>query len=459
MALRWPGSDDPTPGPVWEADRVLPPLETVSRHRPVHVVQPSAARSLPAGRHPVGAPAPYVAATLPLTGAEGRLELTGPGLVARAVHDGDAARLDLEVDGTRHTLRSRRHARCRAAEELALALTGRHLSVLTRDGAGWTVRARVDLAEHGVDPHAVGWSGQLEASCSTEFVAGRFGQLGLRDVRLVSSADGTPVRDGDHVLLTATHAGPGFFDTGQTGVWGYDPARDHLVHRGTLWFRRAGDPRVFGDHATHLVHDDDAWLVATSTWSDFDLDAPEVHCTLGRSGADLTRGEHVVDTAPLDLPDAGYRRVGTWDPHLVRVDEEWLVGYVAATRFFRFHPALAAGPDLAHLTHRGAAADRRATEGTTLLHLDGRWLVGASDGPDGRRGQRRGYPLFDLTMQQVGALDAPHPSNIPWPTLLEQDGRTWLVTFDGTPTGGPVAGYGTHGDLVVAASADPGATS
>jgi hypothetical protein len=29
------------------------------------------------------------------------------------------------------------------------------------------------------------------------------------------------------------------------------------------------------------------------------------------------------------------------------------------------------------------------------------------------------------------------------------DGDWLLVTFDGTPVGGPLTGYGTHGDLVV----------
>ena len=42
--------------------------------------------------------------------------------------------------------------------------------------------------------------------------AGGFGQLGLRDLRLVSNADGSPYSPGGRILLTATSAGPGFFD-------------------------------------------------------------------------------------------------------------------------------------------------------------------------------------------------------------------------------------------------------
>ena len=156
------------------------------------------------------------------------------------------------------------------------------------------------------------------------------------------------------------------------------------------------------------------------------------------------------------LPTTGLRSVGVWDPHLVRTDDGWLVGFVSAPRFFRFHPALAGGPTLDALELRAAATDRIATEGTTLARLDGSWRVLASDGRDGRRGQRRRYPVFDLALQETGALDAPYPTNIPWPTLVpgaDDDPDSWLlVGFNGRPYGGPLPGYGTHGDVVIARS-------
>ena len=57
-------------------------------------------------------------------------------------------------------------------------------------------------------------------------------------------------------------------------------------------------------------------------------------------------------------------------------------------------------------------------------------------------------------MREVGTVDAPYPTNLPWPTLVPPDpdepGDRWrLVTFDGTPSGGALVGYGTHGDLLV----------
>jgi hypothetical protein len=224
-----------------------------------------------------------------------------------------------------------------------------------------------------------------------------------------------------------------------------------LRHRADLFFRRPDRPGVYGDHATHLVRDGDAWLVATSTWGDFDLRRGRgtVDVTLARSRADLLSGRHVLDTEPLALPTTGFGSVGVWDPHLVRTAEGWLVGYVSARRFFEFHPVLAQGPRLDRLTLRAAATDRLATEGTTLLRLDDGWRVLASDGRDGGPGQRRRFPVFDLDLAEVGELDAPYPTNIPWPTLA-RDGEGWvMVSFNGAEYGGELTGYGTHGTLVL----------
>ena len=85
---------------------------------------------------------------------------------------------------------------------------------------------------------------------------------------------------------------------------------------------------------------------------------------------------------------------------------------MSATRYFSFHPALAAGPALDDLTLCGAATGLTQSEGTTLAHLGGAWRVLASDK------HARRYPVFDLEMHEVGALQAPYPTNIPWPTLV-----------------------------------------
>lgn len=439
---------------------MLPPFEIVARLRPIDLVAPASRRTTSGpGPHALDAVAPYVAATLPVEGDAATIRLVaGDGSVLAVGWSGATIGLTVRTaTGTESQHRSRRMGTlAERPVAIALTLTGIHLTVWARDRGSdrpageWVVRGRVGLLGL-VDTRDEAWL----ASLTVEYVGGagehgEFGQLGLRDTRLVTHADGSAYSPDGWVWLTATHAGPGFFDTAHTGVWRLDPTTLTLEHRAHVYFRRPDSPGVYGDHATHLVRDGGTWLVATSTWGDFDRRAPAVGVTLARTDADLTTGRHVLDTATLDLPLDGLRSRGQWDPHLVRIDDTWHVGFASARRFFRFHPALATGPSLDRLTLRAAAPDRRATEGITLLQLpDGPWRVLASDGHDGRRGQRARFPVLDLDLAEIGTLDAPYPTNIPWPTLVRlQDG--WLMaTFDATRTGGPLPGYGTHGDLVV----------
>lgn len=416
---------------------MLPRFVAAGRRRPVDLVAPGSSLD--------EVVAPYVALATPADGPAALTLAAGPDrLVGR--YDGTAAWLEVTAGGrtTRH--RSRRFARpADPVHELGLALTGTHLTVLTRGAGPWVARGRVDLRTR-LDTRDEAWLAGLRGEAP---VAGRFGQLGLRDVRQVTHADGTTYRVGERVLLTATSAGPGFFDTAHTSVWELDTATLELRHRSDLFFRRPDRPGSYGDHATHLLRDGDRWLVATSTWGDFHGGrGATVTTTLAETTDDLLTGRHLLDTRPLALPTTGFRSVGVWDPHLVRTDDGWLVAFVSASRFFRFHPALAGGPALDDLTLRGAATDRVATEGTTLARVDGEWLLLASDGRDGRDGQRERYPVFDLDLREIGTLDAPYPTNIPWPTLVP-DGDSWLlVGFDATAYGGPLPGYGTHGDIV-----------
>ena len=401
---------------------MLPRFEVVGRRRPVRLLVPEPE----VGTVPVRAP--YV--TVTATGAPG-LTLAG-GSVSLAATYGDRVTLHVTTDGRTTTHRSRRSGRPDGpVEAVALTLTGPQVTVFTREAGAWMARARFDLTDRH-DVHDETWLAGLGASHRL----GRFGQLGLRDLRLVSRADGSAYERDGRVLLTATSAGPGGFPTGHTSVWSLDHESLELEHRADLFLRRGG---VYGDHAAHLVRDGDRWLLAASTWGDFDRDERPVGVSLAESTEDLTRGVHVLDGRPLALPTDGLRSVGVWDPHLVRTEDGWLVGYVSATKYFRFHPVLAAGPTLDALVLRAAATGLRETEGTTLARVEGQWRVLASDK------RRRVYPVLDLDLREVGTLDAAYPSNIPWPTLAGD----LLVGFDATPYGGRLVGYGSHGDVVL----------
>jgi len=429
------------------ARRVLPRFEIVHRVRPMALV---------ASERRSGFMAPFVAveAALPDPAAPATCVVAGAdGVHLAAVWDGRAVRLEV-TDAAGRTTRhvSRRHGRPEATPDgLALTLTGSELCALTREEGGWRVRSRVDVRP-AVDPRDPDLLATLEAYADgvDDWRAGDFGRLGLRDPKLVAHADGRPVERDGRLFLALTHAGPGFGDTGHCGIWSWDPATGSLAPTARLFFRRGG--RVLGDHATHVVRDGDRWLVATSTWGDFDRTSVDI--TLAATTDDVLAGDHVLDATPLGLPRPA-PTVAVWDPHLAVVDGHWHVAYVAARRFFDFRPVLARADRPGRLdgwTLLGVADDRRATEGTSLVRVDGSWRVLASDGPDNPRGLRRRYPVFDLGLREIGVLDAPYPSNIPWPTVVEHDGRWHLVTFDGTPCGGRLAGYGTHGDLLLMCS-------
>lgn len=388
--------------------------------------------------------APYVT-VLADGGGPARLALASGEDRIEAHYDGESCWLEVTGDGRRLRHWRPRHARPRGeVAQVALTLTGSRATLAVREDGRWTVRAVAGLRGR-LATHDEAWLAALSAEGGE--LRG-YGELGLRDLRLVSHADGTPYLEDGRAMLTATSAGPGFFNTAHTSVWALDPDGLSLEHRSDVFFRRPDRPGVYGDHASHLVRDGDRWLMNTSTWGDFDpkRKGATVGVTLAETTADLLAGRHVLDTRPLSLPTTGFSSVGVWDPHLVRVDGSWLVAYVSARRFFRFHPVLAAGTRLDDLSVLGAATELKETEGSTLLRVDGAWRLLASDGVD------KSYPVFDLGMRQVGRLEAPYPSNIPWPTLLPTDDGWLLVGFDGEPAGGPLAGYGTHGSVRVARS-------
>lgn len=447
---------------------MLPAFEPVRRLRPIDLVAPGSVQiELAAPRADSLGPCPQPAACAAIEAdIDGPAELvwaSGEDSLV-AAYDGGAVWLEIATPAGRTVHRSRRFGRTRGrATALALTLTGAQVTALVDEGDGWVARGRVDLGAlpgRPIDPHDERWLADLHAGhrgAVRRLRAGGFGQLGLRDLRVVSEPGGAAyLRDG-RVVLTATSAGPGFFGSAHTSVWSLDPESLGLAHLADLFFRRGGG--VYADHATHLVRDGAEWLVATSTWADFPTDRrrqarARVGVTVARTGADLLAGRHVVDSEPLRLPTDGLASVGVWDPHLAHDGARWLVGFVSARSYFDFHPALAAGPTLDDLALLSAATERRATEGTTLLRdqASGEWVVLASDGRDNPRDLRAAYPVFDLDLRQTGELRSTYLTNLPWPTVVRLGDRWLHVAFDGTPTGGRLPGYGTHGDVVISRS-------
>ncbi len=305
--------------------------------------------------------------------------------------------------------------------------------------------------------------------------AGLFGRVGLRDPHVVQLPDGTPyVRDGC-LYLTMTCAGLGFFQQAHWGVFALDlNDLSRLEQVAQLYFTRDG--KVLGDHAGQIVVDGDRHHVLVSSWGDFEPGT--IHTRYTVTADDVLSGTHVLESQPLRLPTSA----GSWDPAVTRVGDRWYVAFVASPSqhgTFDFHPALAAsspggsydeglelvgeddsshqceGPILAPVSDalvstpsaEGPVAAAHLTNAPDGAESDIQWRLLASDRTAAE------FPVYDLQMRRVGTLNAPYGTNIPHPQVVTVPGprgpRHLLITFDGTPFGESVLGYGTHGDLVV----------
>lgn len=441
-------------------------FEPFARLRPFELVSRGFEQYADAGgpidgihRSTAGPIAPYAA--IELNVEDTRADVAA-GLLAR---DGDGVTVELDprrqririvvtVGGARHKVRSRK-VRSGRVNRLAFVVCENQVTAVVDSGRGWrpiaTAREPVaDLIDLR-DPEVLGrlgyaWGARGAGTAVVRDVrVGPFGMTGLRDPHLVQHADGRPyVRDGRH-YVTMTCAGMGFFTQAHWGVFALDLERPkELTQVAHLFTHRRG--RLLGDHAGQIVVDGDRCIVTVSSWGDF---TPErgVHVRHAVTGPEVLDGVHVLDTERLALPTSH----SAWDPSLTRIDDRWHVAYVESPsqRPFRFRPALAASPAGGSydrdLTLVGADTAHTQCEGPIIARLDGRWRVLASDG------DARTYPTYDLAMRRLGDLDAPYGSNIPHPQLIG-DGASearWMLTFDGTPWGSRVLGYGTHGDVLL----------
>ena len=447
----------------------------VHRHRPRSLLSPFLALDLTGPAlpddgglvvHPAALPAPFSTVLVEVgelgvgTGVVLGLSGEAGSLLCRWVPERGQVVLEITAGGGAPTELGRAEVSLPASAQVALTVNENRVVVLVaapgedlrpvvvadRD----EVRAVLDLRDPAVLAglgHAYGTTGG--AGRLARVRAGISGPAGVRDPQVVRRPDGTPlVRDGK-LYLTMTSAGLGFFQQAHWTVWTLDLADPGgLEQVGVLFSARDGV--VLGDHAGHLVVDEEAGrtIVLVSSWGDHDV-RRGVHVRHTTTTGDVLHGVHVLATERLDLPTTE----STWDPSLARVEGRWLLAYVECTAFeprYTFHPALAVagGGDYdQQLTSVAVDTARQQTEGTLVQRIDRDWWVFASDG------DAREYLVYDTDLQERGRLRAPYGTNIPHPVLVRAgDGRRapwWLVTFDGTPWHEEELGYGTHGDLVV----------
>jgi hypothetical protein len=308
--------------------------------------------------------------------------------------------------------------------------------------------------------------------------AGYWGRAGVRDPHVCTWADGTPYIKDNKLYLTLTNAGCDFFSTAHWGVYTLDlsdyTSPEALQEVGKIFFEREENSldkkvKVFGDHAGHIVYDGAGkFLVGASTWGDFTYHGVQVNYTW--TSENVLGGVHVLPVQKLDLPPVDgitYTYRGNWDPHFVRMDGGWYVGFVDSPSQgnpWKHYPALAKGSTLESLQLVGAESYLNQTEGVVLQKVGERWYLLCSSGRDEVGDAYSATYRIYLPesndaggLRFFGTLDAPYVSNIPHPmiTPLPVDGNTkWLmVTFDGTDfygwSGPEPLDYGTHGKFYV----------
>ncbi|MGB3444390.1 MAG: hypothetical protein WBA97_37095 [Actinophytocola sp.] len=385
--------------------------------------------------------APFCAVTTRSSGAVAA-GLVGEGTSVLGRYENGTTTIEVRTGGATTVVAS-------AAAELsegagfAVVVNENAVTVLADTGAGWQplltnrdgVRALIDLR----DPNVLRELSYGYENAQDRVRAGYYGQAGVRDPHVVQYADGRPYIRDNKLYLTLTNAGMGFFQQAHWGVWTLDLADPtRLTQVAQLFFARDGV--VLGDHAGQIVVDGDEFVLAMSSWGDFDFAG--VHVRYTRTRANVLKGTHVLPTKRMPLPTT----VSSWDPALTRIDGQWHVAFVespAQSPAFVFHPALARGRTLESLAPVGADLTLDQTEGTIIQRLQGKWRVLTSDG------DARVYRVYDLTMRPQGTLNAPYGTNIPHPMVFQHRDRYWMVTFDGTQFVEPVLGYGTHGDFIV----------
>jgi hypothetical protein len=426
--------------------------------------------------------APYAAVEVDvrsLSGAPGDQDTVSAGLVRDADNwvlasfngaTGTVA-VEVSVDGRVSTLNEATVTGVAAPMRFAFVLNENLVTALVDTGTaedepyeGWrpllrsNVAAELDLRDPEVLPrHRFAFGVRATSGTITldGVRAGYWGEAGVRDPHVVTFADGTPYIVDDKLYLTLTNAGLGFFQAAHWGVYTLDltdlDSPDALQEVGKVFFQRGG--RLVGDHAGHIVYDGriDAFRVLASTWGTFSGNG--VRITSSTFSGPLSGVRVIREPELLRVPT----RFSRWDPHLTRISGRWYVAYVESPTQtpFRFYPALARGTTLQNLTSVGRDTSRTETEGMVIQRFGGRWYVLCSSSEREGTSASGEYRIYDLRMNFVGFLNAPHPTNIPHPMVqpvpIVQDGRTryLLVTFNGTQFFEDVLGYGTHGDFFV----------
>lgn len=205
----------------------------------------------------------------------------------------------------------------------------------------------------------------------SKIVAGYVGSYGYRDQKVITYADGTPVRRHGKYWLTGTvaHGGPNF-RTNSMAIYSFDPDtyRVELVRH--LYYDLYGTG-IGAGYGGSMAYDEatGTWHILANSWG-FDDANSGVALIYGTTGKDLlTPGSSLIKARRLALgPNAGY-----YDSAIRREAGVWQV--VITTDNTSYGPQLYTGTRLDALTLAAADNAHANFDGTNWAKIGGTWYV------------------------------------------------------------------------------------
>lgn len=320
---------------------------------------------------------------------------------------------------------------------LALSIVGNWATLFTYSAGVWAKVTSYDFSgvlNFKTQNHSLwyGCFGNVNPGADTNvtqwdnFKVGRFGGVGIRDISVLTTEDGTPLVSGSIATVTATMAGAsGGIQESSMGVFEVDLEKKEFTQTAVILFNRSGS--VQPDHAGQImVSNNGDQRILVSSWGDFPS-PPSIYYKFVAAGTDLTTGSHVIasptELALTELPPGG----GRYDPSLAKVDNTtWKIAYTATPVAANgFYPVIDESSDLSTWSNVG--------KDTTATRYEGSKLIKFGDTYYAMWGGQYDMKLYDQDMVYVGLANVISPgdgSTQPWPMIFPYGNLNIILTFD-----------------------------
>jgi len=262
----------------------------------------------------------------------------------------------------------------------------------------------------------------------SDFEAGAFGGVGVRDVCVVTHLDGSPQYENETtVRALATIAGPngGIAEASQAAFL-IDLEKKTFTQTAVIMVNRGGNTQ--NDHAAMLIQEDGTGdqHLTISTWGDISVNPIRILYKEVAAATDLMEGRNTVSgMVQLNLPVVAHEY---WDPFLIFRDGFWYLAYTASPVAANlFYPALARSTDLVTWTDLGSDPAAFRYEGTRILPFNGESYVLTGGQFDMR--------MYDLDMNYIGIVNCRSPGDgttQPHAMIFPYNALNLLITFDQT---------------------------